>query len=489
MAKHVILALLLVSSTAHALDLSGGPSDTLPEGGGCTSSGTIGKGSGITYTCTITSPGSFADVYFGIANNEIVNGMAMDGSGPSGFEIFRYSSSTPKSIVYTSTTTINNVLGSSAEDVNTRLVLTLTSGSGTVIDTGGTPANNGNGDIEKLFRITSASFAVNVDVSSNKLSIPSFGPANDSVFNPTHTPPSLRSMGQVDLAFYWNGCTPVNIVERGKLTSSNQPTPSQCLQLSGAGSVIRNGSNSFNLHWQSDGDLVLNNASGQAVWRSDTGGRGAELCFQASDGNFLIRDSSSNVVFVANTADNEHGGNGGELLTLGDDCNLTIVNSAGTVLFQTGTTCSSAPLATFTPTPTSTPLPSSTPTLTQTRTRTSTRTFTPTRTSTLTPSPTSSRTATAIPTSTPTDTPVPTSTPTDTPVPMSTATDTPVPTSTPSQTPLATSTATRSLSATATRSHTATSTPTATDTAVPVATPTDTPVPTSTPTETPTPSS
>ena len=136
--------------------------------------------------------------------------MAMDGSGPSGFEIFRYSSSTPSSIIYTSTTTIDDVLGSSTEDVNTRLVLTLTSGTGTVVDTGGTPANNDNGDIQKLFRIAGSSFSVHVDVESNTSAIPVFGASLTDVYDPIHTPASGAGAPsrESNLQFYYNECTP-----------------------------------------------------------------------------------------------------------------------------------------------------------------------------------------------------------------------------------------------------------------------------------------
>ena len=110
----------------------------------------------------------------------------MDGTGPFGREIFRYSSSTARSIVYTGATTIDNIVTSATEHVNTRLVLTLTSGTGIVIDTGGTPANNDNGDIQKLFRIAGDTFSLRLAVTSNHLTIPVFGPSNSHVFNAIH---------------------------------------------------------------------------------------------------------------------------------------------------------------------------------------------------------------------------------------------------------------------------------------------------------------
>jgi hypothetical protein len=202
------LAMLALGSTARALDLTGGPSDTPPGGGGCTASGTLARDNGLTLNCTVTSPGNFVDLYFGLTNNTTPNGMAMDGSGPSGFEILRYSSATTNSIVYTSTTTIDDL--GSTEDVNTRLVLTLTAGTGIVVDTGGTPANNDNGDIQKLFRIAGGSFSVHVDVDSNTLAIPTFGASNTNVYDPTHMPSNEGggSITRVAFGFYYNECSP-----------------------------------------------------------------------------------------------------------------------------------------------------------------------------------------------------------------------------------------------------------------------------------------
>jgi hypothetical protein len=209
LAAVAIVSLLAFGSSARALDLTGGPADAPPGGGGCTASGSLAGADGLTLSCTVTTPGNFVDLYFGLANDGSANGAAMDGSGPSGFEIFRYSSSTPSSIIYTSTTTVDDVL-SSTEDVNTRLVLTLTSGTGTVVDTGGTPASNDSGDIQKLFRIAGSSFSVHIDVDANTSAIPIFGPSNTDVYDPTHTPASGAgsSITSVDFQFYYNECTP-----------------------------------------------------------------------------------------------------------------------------------------------------------------------------------------------------------------------------------------------------------------------------------------
>ena len=202
-----MLALLAIGQRARALDLTAGPVD-MPPGGVTCQTDVDQDGSGLTLQCTISNPGAFVDLYFGLANNSAVNGVAMDGTAPSAREIFRYSSSTARSITYTSATTIDNIVTGATEHVNTRLVLTLTSGTGIVIDTGGNPANNGNGDIQKLFRIAGNTFSLRLALTSNHLAIPTFGPSNSHVFNAIHHPPATNSMTAVNTGFYYQQCTP-----------------------------------------------------------------------------------------------------------------------------------------------------------------------------------------------------------------------------------------------------------------------------------------
>jgi hypothetical protein len=202
-----MLAFLAIGQRTRALELTAGPVD-MPPGGVTCQTNVDSDGSGLTLQCTISNPGAFADLYFGLANNAAANGLAMDGTAPSAREIFRYSSSTANSIVYTSATTINNIITNATEHVNTRLVLTLTAGTGIVIDTGGTPANNANGDIQKLFRISGNSFSLRLALTSNHLAIPTFGSSNSHVFNAIHHPPMTSSMIAVNTGFYYLGCAP-----------------------------------------------------------------------------------------------------------------------------------------------------------------------------------------------------------------------------------------------------------------------------------------
>lgn len=205
----VALFALVGSSVAPALVITGGPVDNLPGGGTCSTSGISSQTGGATITCSGVALGSHSNVYFGIKNTVNVNGNTMTGVAPavSSSAVFRVSSTTSSSITYTSTTTINNLLAGS-QTVSNRLILTLTSGSASVVATGGSPANNGNGDIGYLFRINSGtSFSIRVDVHSSSPSFPSFGYACPAVYDPTKTPVSgSADISMVDLAFYYSDC-------------------------------------------------------------------------------------------------------------------------------------------------------------------------------------------------------------------------------------------------------------------------------------------
>ncbi len=200
------LTLLVLASTASALTLTGGPTYTLPGGGSCTTSGVSTQTGGTTVSCTGVNLGAHTNVYYGIRNDTTVNGNTMTGTAPapSSGEEFTYTSDTATSVTYSSATTVNDaVLGNQA--VANTLVLSLT-GTGSVVPTGGIPGNNGNGDIERLFKITGGtSFTVNVDITAVS---PSFsGAASTAVYDPTETPLSGASdTSRVDLAFYFSDC-------------------------------------------------------------------------------------------------------------------------------------------------------------------------------------------------------------------------------------------------------------------------------------------
>ncbi|HSP96797.1 MAG TPA: hypothetical protein VL049_06075 [Candidatus Dormibacteraeota bacterium] len=195
------------ASNASALILSGGPVYNLPGGGSCTVTGIPGNSpSGATVSCTGVNLGAHTKVYFGVRNDTNANGNTMDGAVPSGAAIFRFLSSTSNSVTYSSSTTITDVLNGILP-VSNRMVLTLTAGSATLVSAGGNPVDNANGDIQRLFQITSgSSFTVRVDVQASDANF-ALGYALTGLYNPTHTPPSgSPDVSKVDVAFYYSDC-------------------------------------------------------------------------------------------------------------------------------------------------------------------------------------------------------------------------------------------------------------------------------------------
>lgn len=206
-----VLACLAVSSKAPALILSGGPEYLLPGGGSCTVSGVACQTSGALVTCSGVNLAAHTKVYFGIRNDTNVNGNTMTGvdPAPGSSAVFRFSSDTVNSITYTSSTTVSSLipaLGTTA--VSNQLVLTLVSGSASVVATGGNPANSAdNGDIERLFQITGGStFSIRVDVKASNPHFP-LGQACPAVYDPSHASPGAGGdRNKVDLAFYFSDC-------------------------------------------------------------------------------------------------------------------------------------------------------------------------------------------------------------------------------------------------------------------------------------------
>jgi hypothetical protein len=206
-ATAALLAVVGMASNASALILSGGPVYNLPGGGSCTVSGTAGNSpSGATVSCTGVNLSAHTKVYFGIRNDTNPNGTTMDNTQPSGASIFRLLSSTSSAVTYSSSTTINDVL-SGIQPVSSRLVLTLLSGSASVVSTAGVPADTVRGDIQRLFQINSGtSFSVRVDVQGSDADF-ALGYALTGLYNPTHTPASgSADISRVDLAFYYSDC-------------------------------------------------------------------------------------------------------------------------------------------------------------------------------------------------------------------------------------------------------------------------------------------
>jgi hypothetical protein len=201
-----LLAVVGMGSNASAVILTGGPVYVLPGGGSCSVTGTTGV-AGATITCTGVNLGAHTKVYFGLRNDINANGNTMTGASPTGAAIFRFLSSTSSSVTYSSSTTINDILNGGIQPVSNRLVLTLTGGSASVVSAGGNPADGANGDIQRLFQITSgSSFTVRADVQSSN-SFHALGYALTGLYDPTHTPATgVSDFSKVDVGFYFSNC-------------------------------------------------------------------------------------------------------------------------------------------------------------------------------------------------------------------------------------------------------------------------------------------
>lgn len=87
----------------------------------------------------------------------------------------------------------------------------------------------------------------------------------------------------------------------------------------------------FQLSMQPDGNLVLYNDFGRALWASNTEGNpGAYLATQASDGNVVIYSAADQPLWNASVQ-----GNPGDSLQLQDDGNLVVYSSSGSPLWAT----------------------------------------------------------------------------------------------------------------------------------------------------------
>src|SRR5262249_8370546 len=155
----------------------------LPGGGSCSVSGTNPSLSTVTISCSSVNLSSHSRVYFGIKNDVNANGNTMTGAAPaSGAGVYGFSGSSASTITYASTTTVANQIAGT-QNVTSTLTLSKTGGGTvTVVSTGGTsPADNGNGAIQRLFRLDSgSSFTFTAVVNAATTT----GPAVSGIANP-----------------------------------------------------------------------------------------------------------------------------------------------------------------------------------------------------------------------------------------------------------------------------------------------------------------
>lgn len=427
--------------TPLPITISGGPTYSPFGGGSCTVSGNACLTVGATVTCTGLNPGSVRSLYLGIRNDQFVNGVKEVGNAGPVVGTDQFKNATD-SITYTGTTTVHDNITGTDRAVNTKLVLTLTAGSASVVSTGGNPANNGNGDIGSLFKVTSTRLTMTVQVQAAlSPGVPSAGSC-PTVFDPTHTTDATdQDVSHVDLGFYFESLpTPTLTLTP---TSTETPTPT--------------------------------NTSTRTPTRTAT----ATLTPVPTLTNTVTRTPITPTPTWTPSATRTP--------TRTPTPTYTATPSrTRTPTWTTTATLAAAPTRTNTPTktPSVTHTPTFTPTPTYTATPSWTRTPTRTTTATLTVAPTLTNTATKTPvTPTRTWTPSPTRTPTCTQTQTYTAT--PSPTRTPTRTETATLTAVPTLTSTATKTPvtpTPSSTPTATASNTPPPTPTPTPEQTRTPT-------
>lgn len=88
----------------------------------------------------------------------------------------------------------------------------------------------------------------------------------------------------------------------------------------------------YKLILQTDGNLVLYNASNAVRWSSGTTGKGGVRLSMQGDGNLVLYTAANAPVWVSNTA-----GKGGTRLVLSDLGNLAILNASGVAVWSTNT--------------------------------------------------------------------------------------------------------------------------------------------------------
>jgi surface antigen len=150
----------------------------------------------------------------------------------------------------------------------------------------------------------------------------------------------LSVLSQVALA-------PILILEtesigKAEAISQNQPTTKSCRDIDMKLNMTTNRDLAkgkffmttcgYTLRFQGDGNLVLTNKSGQAIWATGSEGRAETLTIRA-DGNLVMRDNRHKLIWETNTS-----GNPGSFISLQGDGNLVIYKKNRTKpLWSSGT--------------------------------------------------------------------------------------------------------------------------------------------------------
>lgn len=96
--------------------------------------------------------------------------------------------------------------------------------------------------------------------------------------------------------------------------------------------MLKSANGLYTLVMQGDGNLVLYDNKGKAIWATGTNGSGAVVCDMQQDGNLVLCTNSGVPVWASNT-----NGAPGSRLLLQDDRNLVIYHPNGRAIWASGT--------------------------------------------------------------------------------------------------------------------------------------------------------
>lgn len=99
-----------------------------------------------------------------------------------------------------------------------------------------------------------------------------------------------------------------------------------------ASQLLKSSDGRYTFNMQGDGNLVLRNAGGTALWTSKTNGTNGQRLTMQSDGNLVLYTSSGSAVWKAGTS-----GSNAIKLVMQSDGNLVMRTSAGSAVWATGT--------------------------------------------------------------------------------------------------------------------------------------------------------
>ena len=169
-------------------------------------SGSPNVGTGATVSCSGLNLGAVRHLYYGMRVDRTTIGDALDNSGPSSSEIFRYSSRTTNELRYTGLTQVYNSIvgGGGYQAVQTELRLAFPAGGTFIVDPVIHALNStANGDVEVLREVTAASFATTAKVNANNGST---WVSAASHFDASSAPSNHQNLDHVDLGFYYDSC-------------------------------------------------------------------------------------------------------------------------------------------------------------------------------------------------------------------------------------------------------------------------------------------